>query len=151
MLIQNQTSFMFNSRMLPLWLWGIFIFSLLPWGQKLITQVCQRICWELLPTGIKRHCFCSHNYRVMKIFTDNSFLSFPPPGKKYIAINKYLRSITDLEDLGALYILWLKLNSVSFLQKVLIRIIFNRQNGNEKLFIMSLPTDQNNIFIWFSL
>lgn len=79
------------------------------------------------------------------------FLIFTSTRKKYIAINKYLRSITDLEDLGALYILWLKLNSVSFLQKVLIRIIFNRQNGNEKLFIMSLPTDQNNIFIWFSL
>lgn len=51
MLILKQTRFiMLDSRKLPLTTRYIY-FSLLPWGQKLITQACQRICWELLPTG----------------------------------------------------------------------------------------------------
>lgn len=54
MLILTQTSFiMLNSRKLLLTTRYIY-FSLLPWGQKLITQACQRICWELLPAGTEK-------------------------------------------------------------------------------------------------
>lgn len=139
MLILTQTSFiMLNSRKLLLTTRYIY-FSLLPWGQKLITQACQRICWELLPAGTEKE---------KALVSDAASWLFPLPDeclhptvsclyleteKKNAVLSRNMRSTVDLEDIAAVYILWMKHHVTQFFQKFLIRLISASQNRNEKL------------------
>lgn len=139
MLILTQTSFiMLNSRKLLLTTRYIY-FSLLPWGQKLITQACQRICWELLPAGTEKE---------KALVSDAASRLFPLPDeclhptvsclyletekKKCSAIKKYEEYSWSGRYCSILYILD-ETPLYTVFSNFLIRLISASQNRNEKL------------------